>query len=106
MSIRSPTARVIAEGRSDPLERTFCKLVAEGRLPKMVQDYGKHPVTSRLPPAPFQIGSYLSVPVVLGDGRTYGTMCCFSASPNERLAERDLRKLEMSAQLAARRIDE
>jgi len=101
-----PDSQVIAEGASDPLERTFCKLVAEGRLPRMVTDYRTHPVTSRLPPAPMEIGSYLSVPVVLKDGAIYGTMCCFSAAANDALAERDLRKLEMSAQLAARRIDE
>jgi hypothetical protein len=43
---------------------------------------------------------------VLNDGRVYGTLCCFSYAVNDELTQRDLRKLEMSAQLTARRIDE
>jgi GAF domain-containing protein len=59
-----------------------------------------------LPKVPFQLGSFMSVPVVLSDGRIYGTLCCFSFAVNEELTQRDLKKLEMSAQLTARRIDE
>ena len=39
-------------------------------------------------------------------GRVYGTLCCFSFAPNEQLTQRDLKKLEMSAQLTAKRINE
>lgn len=101
-----PGKRVIEAGQSDPLERTFCLRAVDGRLPPMVKDFARDPATAHLPKAPFPIGSYLSVPVVLNDGRVYGTLCCFSFAPNEELTQRDLRKLEMSAQLTARRIDE
>lgn len=48
---------------------------------------------------------YVSVPVVLLDGRVYGTLygpCCDLA---EEARQRDLARLEMTAQLAARLID-
>lgn len=48
---------------------------------------------------------YVSVPVVLLDGRVYGTLygpCCDLA---EEARRRDLARLEMTAQLAARLID-
>lgn len=48
---------------------------------------------------------YVSVPVVLLDGRVYGTLygpCCDLA---EDARQRDLRRLELTAQLAARLID-
>ena len=98
--------RVFEEGQSHPLEYTFCQRVVDGRLPQMVKNFATHPATQELPKLPFPIGSYLSVPVVLNDGRVYGTLCCFSFAENEALTQRDLKKLEMSAQLTARRIDE
>jgi GAF domain-containing protein len=98
--------RPIEVGQSDPLEESFCQRVVDGRLPRMVADAARHAVEADLPPTPFPVGAHLTTPIVLNDGRIYGTLCCFSFAPNEDLTQRDLRKLEMSAQLAARRIDE
>lgn len=98
--------RLFEEGQSHPLEYTFCQRVVDGRLPQMVRNWSTDPATQALPKPPFPIGSYLSVPVVLSDGRIYGTLCCFSFAENEALTQRDLKKLEMSAQFTAKRIDE
>jgi len=98
--------RVFEEGQSHPLEYTFCQRVVDGRLPQMVKHWSTDPATQALPKLPFPIGSYLSVPVVLNDGRVYGTLCCFSFAENDTLTQRDLKKLEMSAQFTAKRIDE
>jgi GAF domain-containing protein len=98
--------RVFEEGQSHPLEYTFCQRVVDGRLPQMVKHWSTDPATQGMPKLPFPIGSYLSVPVVLRDGSVYGTLCCFSFAENDALTQRDLRKLEMSAQFTARRIDE
>lgn len=102
----APGQRVIDAGQSDPLEESFCQRVVDGRLPRLVTDVGQLPGAQDLPTTPFQVGAHLSTPVILNDGRVYGTLCCFSFAPNEALTQRDLRKLEMSAQLTARRIDE
>jgi len=42
---------------------------------------------------------------VLRDGTLYGTLCCFSFAPNEDLTGRDLKRLQMAAQMMARLID-
>ena len=98
--------RLFEEGQSHPLESTFCQRVADGRMPSMIKDFSSYAGAPELPKLPFPLGSFLSVPVVLNDGRIYGTLCCFSFAVNEELTQRDLKKLEMSAQLTARRIDE
>ena len=72
----------------------------------MIKNFPNYAGAKDLPKVPFPLGSFLSVPVVLNDGRVYGTLCCFSHAVNDELTQRDLRKLEMSAQLTARRIDE
>jgi len=48
---------------------------------------------------------YFSVPVVLVDGRLYGTLYAPCFTPSDDVRERDLKRLEMTAQLAARLID-
>ena len=101
----SPDRALIAVNQSAPLEETFCQRVVDGRMPGLVHDIAKLPNFDELPKTPFPVGGYLSVPVVLNDGRVYGTLCCFSLAPNNDLTRQDQRKLEMSAQLAARRID-
>jgi len=69
---------------SDPLELAYCK----------------HALNVRVP-----FGCFLSAPVVLADGSVYGMFYSFSGSPDEGTQTRELKKLEMSAQLAARLID-
>lgn len=102
----APTARVIEAGQSSPLEQSFCQRVIDGRLPRLVRDLAQEPSLPELPPTDFPIGAHLSTPIVLSDGRVYGTLCCFSFAPNPELTERDLKKLELSAQLTARKINE
>jgi len=43
------------------------------------------------------MGSYCAVPLVLSDGRLYGTLCCVSHAPDPWLRERDLRLMEWTA---------
>ncbi|MCR6476175.1 GAF domain-containing protein [Variovorax sp. ZS18.2.2] len=100
-----PEARVIEPEQSSPLEESFCQRVIDGRLPRLVHNVATLPNFDELPPTDFSIGAHLSTPIVLDDGRIYGTLCCFSFAPNEQLAQRDLKKLEISAQLAAKKIN-
>jgi hypothetical protein len=80
----SERAQFIDE-QADPLELAFCKQVVSARVPS---------------------GCYLSAPVVLANGAIYGTLYSFSFNPDAALEARDLKKLEMAAQLAARLISE
>ncbi|MDM0110613.1 GAF domain-containing protein [Variovorax sp. J22R133] len=99
-------ARVIEAGQSSPLEESFCQRVIDGRLARMVHDVAALATFDELPTTDFPIGAHLSTPIVLNDGRVYGTLCCFSFAPNHELTQRDLRKLELSAQLTAKKINE
>jgi hypothetical protein len=71
--------------QAEPLELAFCKQVLRARVPA---------------------GCYLSAPVVLASGVVYGTLYSFCFSSDPAIEARDLRKLEMAAQLAARLVDE
>jgi len=80
----SERAQFIDE-QAEPLELAFCKQVLRAKVPA---------------------GCYLSAPVVLANGAIYGTFYSFSFNPDPALEARDLKKLEMAAQLTARLIAE
>ena len=52
------------------------------------------PETRTLP-----IGAHISVPILLRDGRVYGTFCCFSLASNLSLGQRDLHMMRAFADL-------
>jgi EAL domain-containing protein (putative c-di-GMP-specific phosphodiesterase class I) len=97
----------IKAGDADPLEDTHCQRVVDGRLPELLPDAQAHPVAAALPiTAQLRIGSHLSVPVRLSDGRIYGTFCCVSQQPDQTLKERDLELVRVFASLAATHIEQ
>lgn len=96
----SPDGPVRAGGR-DPLEESYCALVVEGRLPQLIVDAARVPEAAALPvTAALPVGGHISVPLVLSDGRVYGTFCCFRADADESLNQRDLDIVRMFAEVA------
>ena len=93
-----------APGQSDSLERSYCWLVAEGRIPELIRD-----AAAVAPESAFvmgrRVGAQVCVPMVAADGRTYGTFCCFSREPDPSLSERDLALAAVFAGLALRTIE-
>ena len=78
-------------GRAERLLDTYCMYVVQGRLPPVIRDVrsSSHeaallPITERL-----AIGCYVSAPVMLPDGRIFGTLCCFSRGPSPDLMDSD-----------------
>src|SRR5215212_9452411 len=62
------------EGEGFPLDESYCKRVLDGRLPNVVPDARSEDLTKDLwVTSEARIGSYVAVPVVLSDGRPYGT---------------------------------
>ena len=100
-----PDRALIATGGGSTLEESFCQCVLDGRLPRLVHDAATHPAKDQLPPVPFRVGAHLSAPIVLSDGKIYGTLCCFSMAADPSLQETDLQKLECIAKYTAKRID-
>lgn len=97
---------LIATGGGGPLEESFCQCVLDGRLPCLVNDAATHPAFPLLPVTPFRVGAHLSTPIVLANGKVYGTLCCFSQAGDEGLTAKDLHKLECVAKITAKRIDD
>lgn len=96
----------VAPGNSDPLVDSYCKRIVEGRLPRFIPDSNaldetrSLPITQRL-----DIGAYLSVPILLQDGRVFGTICCFSHDPKPELSRDDADALQDVANAIAAGVD-
>ena len=86
------------EGESFSIDESYCKRVLDGRIPRVVPDAKGEDVTKDLRvTGEADIGSYCAVPLVLSDGRPYGTLCCVSHEPDPQLRESDLRIMERTA---------
>lgn len=91
-------------GDSDALEASYCKLVAEGRIPELITDAGVvAPERAFVMGRP--VGSQVCVAMIAADGRTYGTFCCFSREPDATLGERDLALTGVFSELALHAIE-
>lgn len=96
----------IRAGDAAPLDQGYCKRVVEGRLPGIIPDTRQVPAAMALPETrAIPIGSHLSVPIRLADGRVFGTFCCFSYAAHPSLGERDLKMMQVFATLLADQID-
>src|SRR4028119_2246717 len=86
------------EGESFPIEESYCKRVLDGRIPQVVPDAKREDTTRDLRvTSEADMGSYCAVPLVLSDGRLYGTLCCVSHEADLWLRERDLGIMERTA---------
>jgi GAF domain-containing protein len=93
------------EGEGFPLDESYCKRVLDGRLPNVVPDAKSEDLTKDLwVTSEADIGSYVAVPVVLSDGRPFGTLCCVSHKADPGLRERDLELMEGVARELSRQI--
>ena len=93
------------EGDSAPLEQSYCHQVVTGRMPERVTDAAVLVARGELHDTGLAIGAHLSTPVVLPDGRVYGTVCCFSTAPQPDLHENALACLRQCARLVARKVE-
>jgi EAL domain-containing protein (putative c-di-GMP-specific phosphodiesterase class I) len=85
-----------------PMDAGYCARVLDGHLPELIPDTAGVPAARALPETQaIPIGAHLSVPIVLADGRVYGTFCCFSFEARLELDERDLHMMRAFAQLVA-----
>ena len=95
------------EGDVIPLDESYCKRVLDGRINRVVPDTGGEDATRGLwVTSEADIGSYAAVPLVLSDGRLYGTLCCVSHHPDPWLRDRDLRLMENAARQTVRSLEE
>lgn len=100
-------ATIVSRGHSDPLEESWCHHVVNGRLPEFILDAAPLRAAGLTPPTntPAEIGTHLSVPVVLRDGQVFGTLCAFAFYVNNEVTLQDVWRLRAVADLIAKRID-
>lgn len=93
-------------GQCTPLEETYCKLILEGKLPYVMRNIEQYPGATALPiTKALNIQSYISAPIPLVNGKTFGTLCCYSHAPDTSLNDRDLRMMQACAEMTGRQID-
>ena len=97
-----PTLRA---GDADPIEQSWCQHVVSGRLPQFMKDSKPLRTAGVAPATPLDIGTHLSVPVLLRGGRVYGTLCTFSFHVDDEVSLHDVWRLRAVADLIARRIE-
>jgi len=96
----------IAKGDALSLDIGYCRHVVEGRLPELIPDTHLLPLAMSLPETTaIPIGSHLSVPIHLSDGRLYGTFCCFGYASDDSLSQRDLQVMRVFAELVSERLE-
>nr|WP_269809868.1 EAL domain-containing protein [Kineosporia rhizophila] len=77
-------------GQLQAADETYCRALTEKRLAPVIADTSRDPVARALPMTRrLGIGSHVGVPLYRRDGRLYGTLCTWSAAPDEALRERD-----------------
>ncbi len=85
-----------------PLAGTYCQRLLDGRLENPISDTSAQAEAAAMPiTAEAGVGAYTSVPVVLGDGRFYGTLCCGNHEPKPQLGTREVQVLHLLARLIA-----
>lgn len=103
----APAPGMVRQGRSEPVEDTYCVRVVDGRLPEFVPDATAHaavqalPITTDLP-----VGTHLSVPIRFSDGTVYGTLCGFTRVPDPAVQERELGVMRLVARLLGRHLEQ
>lgn len=97
---------LLSVGAGDPLEASWCARVCDGRLPELMPDAAPWIDSGEAPDPGLPIGTHLSTPLVLADGRIHGTLCCFSQGVNPRVTVEDLRKLRWTARLLAQALEQ
>lgn len=97
---------ILRPGMSDPVEQSWCGMIVAGRLPEFIQDGRVLQASGAVPRVALEIGTHLSVPVVMSDGRVYGTLCSFAFFVNNEVSPKDVEHLRATARSVAAVIEE
>ena len=89
-----------------PLEATWCQRVVDRPLPHHIPEVSHFHDQTQLPATPLTVGTNLSTPIKVIDGRFCGSLCCHSSSPTDKLKQRDMQNLPSVTQLVARKMDQ
>jgi len=95
-----PRTQLVQKGGSDPEEDSYCYYVTQGTVPEFLKDPAKHPVTGQMEAThAFPVGTHFSVPILLSNGETHGTLCGFSLEVQEHAKEENLKLVRMLVEM-------
>lgn len=104
--VDSATEHPVKPGMSDPLEYSYCQRVIDGRLPEIIPDAREIPEAAAMPATEAcNVRAHLSVPIVLSDGRIFGTFCCLDSRPHPHLGGRERDLMRVFASFVGRQIE-
>jgi EAL domain-containing protein (putative c-di-GMP-specific phosphodiesterase class I) len=90
----------IRPGDGPVLVGTLCRRMIDGDVPQVIPDAAADVRVGTLRTTrEMGIRAYIGVPLVLPDGRLYGTLCCLARRASTMLGRRDVRFLELLADL-------
>jgi EAL domain-containing protein (putative c-di-GMP-specific phosphodiesterase class I) len=93
---------VFRDGLTQRQDTSFCQAIMDGRLPAVMPNVKDFPEAMKLPAARMpRIRSFVSVPVVLGDGTVYGTFCAAGFQADKQLSKRDKALMDVLAHAAS-----
>lgn len=97
---------ILKRGDTMPLDAGYCRRIVCGDLPELISDTRNLESAMAVPETEaVPIGAHVGVPILLQDGRLYGTFCCFSVEADPSLGQRDLEIVKLFAELIADKID-
>ena len=86
-------------GDASRLDESYCFKIVGGQLPHSIADCAAHPVTGIMGVTQsLSIGSYVGVPIVMGDGEIYGTLCCYDNHAKSSVSDKDIEFLSTIAE--------
>ncbi len=89
-----------------PLEESYCERMVRGEIPNAIRDTSQEETVQDLAATSERdIGSYVGVPLRLGDGQLYGTLCAVSHATSPQLREREITFMHVLARLIADEIE-
>ncbi|UWQ16645.1 EAL domain-containing protein [Jannaschia sp. M317] len=96
---------LLKPGDARTLDEVYCRHVLSGELPNLIPDTRQLPLARDMPiTTEVPIGSHASLPIYRPDGSVYGMFCTLSPVPNPGLNDRDLKVMEMFADIARQQI--
>lgn len=85
---------------------SFCSQMVLGRGPRIAPSAAAIPVYAATPIAQqVTIGAYVGIPLVLGDGSLFGTLCAIDPEPQPKAIEAELSSIELLARLLCTILD-
>lgn len=105
-SVRDEIAFGLLPGGELKIETTICNEIRDHRTVVAIDDFAEDPVyLNHHTPATYGLRSYVSMPIVLPDGRFFGTLCAIDPKPRKVNNPTTIATFRLFAELIAFHLD-